>query len=111
MQIRFKINKRTLIAKIEGEIDHHASIEIRESIDKEINKNKIKNLIFDFQGLNFMDSSGIGVIIGRYKLIQKLGGKVMIVHLKPQVERIVQISGLHKIIPVFKDLNDALKEI
>jgi stage II sporulation protein AA (anti-sigma F factor antagonist) len=111
LQVSFQTINRTLIARIEGELDHHTSVEIREKIDREINKNQIKNLIFDFEKLNFMDSSGIGVIIGRYKYIQKLNGKVYIANLVPQVERVITISGLHKIVPVFNNVQDALKEI
>ncbi|MDK2801039.1 MAG: hypothetical protein PWP27_1132 [Clostridiales bacterium] len=111
MQISFQITNRTLIAKIEGELDHHTSIEIREKIDREINRNQIKNLIFDFENLNFMDSSGIGVIIGRYKYIQKLNGKVSIANLNLHVQRIITVSGLHKIVPIFDNVQDALKEM
>jgi stage II sporulation protein AA (anti-sigma F factor antagonist) len=111
LQISFQITNRTLIAKIEGELDHHTSIEIREKIDREINRNQIKNLIFDFENLNFMDSSGIGVIIGRYKYIQKLNGKVSIANLNLHVQRIITVSGLHKIVPIFDNVQDALKEM
>ncbi|MGE4284130.1 MAG: anti-sigma F factor antagonist [Clostridia bacterium] len=111
MQISFQMTNRTLIAKIQGELDHHTSVEVREKIDKEINMKQIKNLIFDFEGLSFMDSSGIGVVIGRYKQIQKISGKIGIVGLNPQTDRIINISGLHKIIPVYNNLNDAIKEM
>ena len=111
MQIKFKKMNRQLVVKLEGELDHHTSIEIREKIDREINKSPIKDLIFDFEKLSFMDSSGIGVIIGRYKLIQKRNGKTGLVNANPQVMRIIHISGLHKIIPVFGSVNDALAQM
>jgi len=108
LRISFKKSNRTLIVRIEGELDHHTAVETREQIDKEINKNNINKLIFDFENLQFMDSSGIGVIIGRYKQIKGLDGKVAITNPNPQVERIINISGLHKIIPIFKSVQSAM---
>ncbi len=111
MQVKFKLIKKTLIAKIEGELDHHTSIDVREIIDEEISKSRITNLIFDFTDLKFMDSSGIGVVIGRYKKIEKLNGKLCLTTLNPHIKRIVTISGLHKIIPVYNNVQEALKEM
>ncbi|NLY43146.1 MAG: anti-sigma F factor antagonist [Clostridiaceae bacterium] len=111
MQVSFKTRNKTLIAEIEGELDHHTSVEIKDKIDKEINRKQYKNLILDFTKLTFMDSSGVGVIIGRYKNIQKRNGKMLIVNPNPQVNRIITISGVHKIVPVFSDMQGALEEI
>ena len=65
-------------------------------------------LIFDFDGVNFMDSSGIGLIMGRYKLINKNGGRAFMVNLKPTVRKIFQLSGIFKILEEVKDVNSAL---
>ncbi len=111
MQPRLRVMRRTLIVSIEGELDHHMAVKVREEIDRAIQKNPVKNLIFDFKDLNFMDSSGVGVVIGRYKQIQKLNGMTSLVHVNPQVMRIIEISGLHKIIPIFKNIEDALEEM
>ncbi len=94
-----------------GELDHHAANVIRDKIDREITKTSAKNLIFDLKQLTFMDSSGIGVMLGRYKLIQKLDGKACLVHLSPQVSRIVNLSGMHKIIPAYNNLHQALEKM
>ncbi len=109
LKVGIRKNDRTLIVELGGELDHHAASEIREKIDKEINTNMIKNLVIDLKDLSFMDSSGIGVIIGRYKLIQKLEGKTCLINLNPGINRIIEISGLKKIIPTYEDVNDALK--
>lgn len=98
-----------VIVIMEGELDHHTSVQAREKIDRYINMGIVKNLIFDFKGLKFMDSSGIGVIIGRYKLMQKTDGKVAVVNANPHIKRIIMISGLHKIISLYKNLDDALQ--
>lgn len=98
MDIRLETIGTTLVAKIDGEIDHHTAPKLREEIDREINLNNIVNLVLDFDNVSFMDSSGIGVIAGRYKQIQARGGKVMIIRVKPQVDKILEISGLKTIL-------------
>lgn len=97
MKIRLEHIGTTLVAKLDGEIDHHCAEELRIKIDREISRSNVKNLIFDFKKVDFMDSSGIGVIAGRYKIINSLGGKVMIIRAGEQVDKILEISGLKKI--------------
>jgi stage II sporulation protein AA (anti-sigma F factor antagonist) len=77
-------------------------------MDNELMKSTTKNVIFDLNKLGFMDSSGIGVLAGRYKNIQKLGGCMSIVCVNTQINRILEMSGLLKIIPVFKTLDEAM---
>lgn len=98
MNIRIESIGTTLVVKPEGEIDQSCATELRADIDREIRRHNAKNLILDFGGVTFMDSSGIGVIIGRYKQIKALGGKTMIVRPQPQVDKILELSGLKKIV-------------
>ncbi|MCL2592437.1 MAG: anti-sigma F factor antagonist [Defluviitaleaceae bacterium] len=102
MNINFEYINRNLIVKISGDIDHHTSEEIREKIEREYKRENAKNIVFDFSHVNFMDSSGIGMIIGRYKTTEQAGGKVFVRAMSENVERIFNISGLHKIIEVVK---------
>ena len=98
MNLQMECIGRTLIVKLEGEIDQSCAAEMRADIDREIRLRNVKNLVLDFGEVTFMDSSGIGVIIGRYKQIKALGGKTMIVRPQPQVDKILELSGLKKII-------------
>ncbi len=98
MKIKLEYAMPTLIAKISGEIDHHTASEMREILDREIDMNNIKNLVLDFKNVTFMDSSGIGVIVGRFKRIDALGGKMLIIRPTPQVDKILEISGIKKIL-------------
>ncbi len=98
MKLRLEHIGTTLVVKPEGELDHHSAGEVREAIDREITLRKIKNLVLDFNKVSFMDSSGIGVIAGRYKLINSLGGKTMVIRANEQVDKILEISGLKKIL-------------
>jgi stage II sporulation protein AA (anti-sigma F factor antagonist) len=94
----------SLVTKISGELDHHMAKAIRTETDKRIMRGNIKNLIFDFNDLHFMDSSGIGVVIGRYKLISSLGGKLTIISSKANVNKILNMSGIPKIADIYPSL-------
>ncbi len=98
MTIRTEHIGTTLVVKLSGELDQSCAGEIRGDIDRQLRLSPIKNLILDFAGVSFMDSSGIGMILGRYKQIKARGGKTMIIRAKPQVDRILELSGLKKII-------------
>ena len=98
MDIRLETIGRTLVVKIDGEIDHHTAKEFRAKIDRELNIKNIVNLVLDFDGVSFMDSSGIGAVVGRYKEITARGGKVMLIRVKPQVDKVLEISGLKTIL-------------
>ena len=98
MDMRMEHIGTTLVVKPAGELDHHSAKIVREKIDREIEQRKIKNLVLDFKKVSFMDSSGIGVIAGRYKIINSLGGKTMIIRANEQVDKILEISGLKKIL-------------
>ena len=111
MQVILKKNGRTLIAQLIGELDHHSAAEVRETLENAIKSKAIQNLIFDFSKLNFMDSSGIGVIIGRYKLIKALGGTVNVVCANRQMDRRMTMSGLKKLIDVYSDLDQAISNL
>ena len=95
--------------KIKGDIDHHSAKRTREIIDLSIIDKKPLIIILDLSCVDFMDSSGIGVIMGRYKMAKILGGKVIIYGLKKQIYRIIQMSGIDKIIKLTPNLDKALR--
>lgn len=100
-----------LIVQLEGELDHHHAEEIRDSLDKQLEDLSIRHLILDLSRLNFMDSSGIGVFIGRYKTISKRGGQVCITNVSQQLGRILDLSGLYKILKVYDTVEKAIEGI
>lgn len=89
-----------LMLKMPRELDHYASEFLKEEADALLLKYPVRSLVFDFSDTQFMDSSGIGVIIGRCKNVRFSGGYVKAVHLNDQIQRIFQLSGLKKIIEV-----------
>ncbi|NLK97195.1 anti-sigma F factor antagonist [Defluviitalea saccharophila] len=111
MDIKYSMKKGSLIVRISGEIDHHTSENIREKLDREFQRQNAKNIIFDFSDIQFMDSSGIGVIMGRYKNVKERGGKVGIFNVHPQIDRIFQLSGLYKIINHYHSLDEAVSSL
>lgn len=111
MEIKLTNRGNTLIAKFLGELDDHTADYARQKIDNEIIKPITKNVIFDFTNLTFMDSSGVGVIMGRYKNIVKTNGKAAISCSNPQIIRLLEISGISKVIPVYPNVDTALKVI
>lgn len=108
MVISFIHKGNTLIAALSGEIDHHSAESIRIKIDNKLDELGEINLLFDFYDVNFMDSSGIGVVIGRYKKISEYGGHVGIINLKPEIKRIFELGGLFRIIREYKNSDDAI---
>lgn len=108
VQIIFQTKEKTLIVKLIGELDHHVAGGVKDRIDKKITSSAAENLIFDFSALSFMDSSGIGVVIGRYKLIKSIGGKTVIVSNAKSIDRLLNIAGIKKIISVRNDVDGAV---
>lgn len=105
------MDKNTLVVKFDGELDHHTAKSIRTDLDDTIIQKRAKNLIFDLKGMTFMDSSGIGVIIGRYKHIAKLGGRVSVINVTSQIDRIFTLAGLYSIVGKHKNKKEALNSM
>lgn len=109
MPVRIISTQQRVTAFLEGEIDHHTAAALRMEIDEAVQLNKPKTLKLDFSDVSFMDSSGIGLVMGRVRTIQPLGGKVIVSNLSPQVYKIMQLAGIEKIAKINKreDVNNA----
>lgn len=102
MEDNFQIIENYLMVKMPEEVDHHRSVYISKEADKYIMKEGVGNVVFDFENTRFMDSSGIGIIIGRYKKISYFGGKVFAINADTRIKRSLMICGLHKIIEIME---------
>lgn len=100
MEITYIKKDKRLIFEIEEDIDECCVQKIRRRIDNEIQRYMPKEVIFDFSNVSFMDSAGIGLIIGRYKLINMIGGELKIANVNAQIQKIFEMSGLLRLIPV-----------
>ena len=100
MESKFYEDKKMLVFKITDEIDDCSVQKIRRKADYEIERYMPRKVVFDFDSVSFMDSSGIGLLIGRYKFTNMLGGKLEVANLTQNVRKIFEMSGILKLIPV-----------
>ena len=100
MESKFYEKDKLLIFKITEDIDDHSVQKIRRRADYEIERYMPKRVIFDFDSVTFMDSAGIGLIIGRYKFANMLGAKLEVSNLTQSVKKIFEMSGLLRLIPI-----------
>ena len=94
MMLDMTYENGVLTAKLSGEIDHHAAPQIRADIDARCERCRPARLVLDFGGVTFMDSSGIGLIMGRYRTVSLIGGRLEVVNIPPQLKKIFVISGI-----------------
>ena len=102
MEERFHIIDNYLMIRMPEEIDHHGAGIICENADKYLLREDVGNVVFDFENTRFMDSSGIGLIMGRYRKISCFGGRVYAIHVDRQIQKIFRLSGLNKIVEVLE---------
>lgn len=100
MESEYFEEDKLLIIKITDEIDEFSVQKIRRKADYEIERYMPKRVVFDFDSVTFMDSAGIGLLIGRYKLANMMGGKVELTNLTQSVKKIFEMCGVLKLIPV-----------
>jgi stage II sporulation protein AA (anti-sigma F factor antagonist) len=101
-----------LLVTMRGELDLLTAPVFRTQVDQELETyERLSNLILDLSKVDFIDSSGLGAILGRYKRIRERGGKLLLVNAQPQVQKILELSGLDKIMPLFPDAERALEHL
>lgn len=97
-------NEKVLTLRVSEEIDEHTTEKLRRKIDNEITRFLPRKVIFDFSNVNFMDSAGIGMLLGRYKVVKMLGGELEVININKQVKKLFEMSGILKIIKVSDNL-------
>ncbi|MBO7342217.1 MAG: STAS domain-containing protein [Clostridia bacterium] len=95
-KVEFQMRETPLTARLIGEIDHHAAARIREEIDKEICHRRPTRMVLDLSGIEFMDSAGLGLLMGRYRLMRELGGVMVLSAPNPRVMKILRLSGMER---------------
>lgn len=108
MKIECKQVRSTLVVKISGEFDMFIAEKLRDEIDSRLEGKQISNLIINLEKVTFIDSSGLGVIIGRYKKISSQQGHMYIVGASSSIEKILVFSGINKLIPIYKHEQDII---
>lgn len=107
MAKEFETTKNALLVRLAGEIDQYAAAELKTRIDLEIRCSAKKNIIMDLSLVTMMDSSGIGLIVGRYKTAQSLGGNLAVCGASATIEKVINLSGIRKVIECFESAEEA----
>ena len=94
MNVKTIYDDGVLTALLFGEINHHTARDIRLTVDSDIEKRHPSRLILDFRRVKFMDSSGIGLIMGRYRSVGLVGGALKVTNVPPRIEKIIELSGI-----------------
>ena len=100
---QFQIRQKVLTIRMPRELDHHSTQEIRMKADRLIAEKNINQVEFDFRNTEFMDSSGIGLVMGRYQNIRLLGGIVMATHVNDRIYKVLQLAGVTKVIGIDRE--------
>ncbi|MGI5840022.1 MAG: STAS domain-containing protein [bacterium] len=111
VKIDYLPEEAIVLARVEGELDMQAAPGFRAAIDTAVDSHRAKRLLLDFRKVSFIDSSGLGVILGRYKKLAQSGGRIAIAGAKPQVRRVLELSGVMRIIDVFETEAKALQKM
>ena len=105
MSVRVISTPLRVTAYLSGEIDHHSAAAIRDEIDMAVQKQCPQILRLDFGEVTFMDSSGVGLVMGRYRCVEPLGGKLEVTNLSEQIYKIMKLSGIETLAKISKKEN------
>ena len=94
----YDLRRSTLTVYLSGELDHRMAAEVRQELDRLLDDMRVRRLVFDVSRLEFMDSSGIGLIIGRYKRLSRRRGSVAVADPDRRIDRLFQMSGVYQVV-------------
>lgn len=104
MDHMFTLTGTTLTVHLPSEVDHHSTELLQREMDQLIQSRNIRCILFDFGDTVFMDSSGIGMLLGRYKMIRFVGGTMAAINVKERMRRVLLLSGVYKVIDIYEGL-------
>ncbi|CRK83992.1 anti-sigma F factor antagonist [Neobacillus massiliamazoniensis] len=100
LHIELEMIQDVLCIRLSGELDHHTADQLRDQVTNMMEKNNVLHIVLNLEHLHFMDSSGLGVILGRYKQIKQVHGEMVVCAISPAIDRLFDMSGLFKIIKI-----------
>lgn len=101
-QIRYEMRGDSMIVHVGGEIDHHSAVAVRTGIDAEITEKRPSRVMLELSAVDFMDSSGLGLIMGRFALIKQYGGTLAVLDPSPAVLRIIKLAGMERMVSILR---------
>lgn len=102
MSVRIETANDGITAWLSGELDHHTAARMREQVDRAVEGSAAELLRLDFSGITFMDSSGIGLVMGRYRMMLARGGRLLVVGVSDRLLRVMKLAGLERL-PVWEN--------
>lgn len=103
MELQFEREGKRLTVRLFGELDHHYAEQARAEVEQHILQELTRELVIDVSGLRFMDSSGIGMVLGRYRTMQALGGSMRITGAEGTVDKLLRMAGIDKLMKIQKE--------
>jgi len=111
VHLSHELRGTALIVRVGGEIDHAVAEEVRDYLDTWLRRSGARHLVLNLSDLEFMDSSGLGVILGRYRRLAPDGGRIVVCGVNSTVHRMFELSGLYRIVSAAADEDAALAEL
>ncbi|MBM7648049.1 stage II sporulation protein AA (anti-sigma F factor antagonist) [Bacillus ectoiniformans] len=111
LTVEMEVVDSILCLRLSGELDHHTAESLRKEASEAIEKEGILHIVLNLGDLTFMDSSGLGVILGRYKHIKQKGGEMVVCAISPAVNRLFEMSGLFKIVRMEDSEEQAIERL
>lgn len=101
-QVIYETRGETLVIHVGGEIDHHSAVAVRTGIDERLAEERPQKVMLELSGVDFMDSSGLGLIMGRYALVKKYGGSLSVLDPSPAVVKIIKLAGMERMVSILR---------
>ena len=101
-QVTYEVRENTLIVRVGGEIDHHSAVLVRTGIDQRIAAERPARVMLELSAVDFMDSSGLGLIMGRFALVKQYGGTLAVLDPSPAVVKIMKLAGMERMITIMR---------
>lgn len=98
MKVKVEERDGVLVAWLSGELDHHAADSVRQELDTALQRRRADKVVLDMSRLTFMDSSGIGVVLGRYKKVKEAGGRMAVRGLNDKMDKIMRLAGIYTVV-------------
>jgi len=111
LAVEAKVIDGILVVQLQGELDHHKAEELRNDIEEALEETRYRGLVLSFRGIDFMDSSGLGLILGRYRTVTQHHGRMVLCEVNTALKRLFELSGILKIIPVHATEEQAVRAL
>ncbi|GMA60681.1 anti-sigma F factor antagonist [Alicyclobacillus fastidiosus] len=111
MSVNSRYENGVLVISLQGELDHHAVEQMRDDIEEQLAHSDYQGLVMSFRNIDFMDSSGLGLILGRFRSVSQRGGQMALCEVGPSLKKLFEMSGLLKVLPLYEAEDVAVQAV